>query len=362
MLKKIKTIIMAFMLLVVLSAIKINAQEVNIDFFYDQLSPYGHWFQSESYGWTWQPANVYPGWKPYSDGYWIYTDNGWTYQADNNWAWAVYHYGRWAFNESYGWIWVPGNVWSPAWVAWRHGNGYIGWAPLPPEVGWSEENGLRVENFNMETGIHWSHWCFVEDIYFNDPFVNRYIENTGRNVTLLNRTNNTTNYVILNRRIVNNCIEVREVERVTNHNVVRYNIIEADSRSNTGISRTNSGQVMFYRPAISQRRSANPPTEVIIRERNEPEDQMIQRHEQERKQHDEHFDKKYNELVEIHNREASNPGTSKEELSRQHDAELKAFNEHRDRETKVLENRHQQELNKSRHEGNKEENRKDNRQ
>ncbi len=216
--------------LVIFSVNKINAQELTIDYFYDQLAPYGHWLQTEPYGWVWQPSNIYPGWKPYSDGYWIYTGNGWTYQADNNWGWAVYHYGRWSFNESFGWIWVPGNVWSPAWVAWRRGNGYIGWAPLPPEIEWSEGYGLRSENFNFETGIRWSNWCFVEDISFNDPFVNRFIQNTGRNVTLMNRTNNITNYAIVNRQIVNNCIEVREVEKVSNRRVVRYNIVEADSR------------------------------------------------------------------------------------------------------------------------------------
>lgn len=31
-----------------------------------------------------------------------------------------------------GWVWVPGVEWAPAWVSWRVGGGYIGWAPLPP--------------------------------------------------------------------------------------------------------------------------------------------------------------------------------------------------------------------------------------
>ena len=30
--------------------------------------------------------------------------------------------GRWFFDDSYGWVWVPGSEWAPAWVAWRYGD------------------------------------------------------------------------------------------------------------------------------------------------------------------------------------------------------------------------------------------------
>lgn len=32
-----------------------------------------------------------------------------------------------------GWIWVRGEEWAPAWVDWRRGSDYVGWAPLPPD-------------------------------------------------------------------------------------------------------------------------------------------------------------------------------------------------------------------------------------
>ena len=35
-------------------------------------------------------------------------------------------------NQAYGWYWVPGYEWAPAWVAWRNNNDYYGWAPLSP--------------------------------------------------------------------------------------------------------------------------------------------------------------------------------------------------------------------------------------
>ena len=31
-----------------------------------------------------------------------------------------------------GWCWIPGTTWGPAWVNWRWGGGYVGWAPMAP--------------------------------------------------------------------------------------------------------------------------------------------------------------------------------------------------------------------------------------
>jgi hypothetical protein len=37
------------------------------------------------------------------------------------------------FIDDLGWVWVPGREWGPAWVDWRRGTRYFGWAPLPPD-------------------------------------------------------------------------------------------------------------------------------------------------------------------------------------------------------------------------------------
>jgi hypothetical protein len=74
-------------------------------------------------------------WRPYTVGRWVNSNYGWTWVSYEPFGWATYHYGRWAFDRQIGWIWVPGTVWGPAWVAWQQGSGYIGWAPLPPQVG-----------------------------------------------------------------------------------------------------------------------------------------------------------------------------------------------------------------------------------
>jgi hypothetical protein len=100
--------------------------------FYAPLSPYGSWIEVESYGRCWRPTGVARDWRPYCSGYWVWTECGWYWMSDEPWAWACYHYGWWVQHPSDAWIWIPGIEWGPAWVSWRWGDVYIGWAPLPP--------------------------------------------------------------------------------------------------------------------------------------------------------------------------------------------------------------------------------------
>ena len=83
-------------------------------------------------------------WRPYADGYWAYTDVGWTWVSNEDFGWATYHYGRWARLRDHGWVWVPGREWGPAWVSWRTGGDYVGWAPLPPRRGEVAKSFMKV--------------------------------------------------------------------------------------------------------------------------------------------------------------------------------------------------------------------------
>jgi hypothetical protein len=103
--------------------------------FQDDLAPYGNWIDDGTYGRVWQPEGSLVGaeFTPYyTGGHWALTEFGWTWVSDWNWGWAPFHYGRWIVVSGYGWCWVPGTIWGPAWVAWRAGDGYVGWAALPP--------------------------------------------------------------------------------------------------------------------------------------------------------------------------------------------------------------------------------------
>jgi hypothetical protein len=101
------------------------------------LDAFGRWIPHQHWGEVWIPARRAADWRPYRTGRWVYTDEwGWYWIAaaeEADWGWATYHYGRWAFDRQLGWVWIPGDEWAPAWVIWRHGGGYAGWAPLPPD-------------------------------------------------------------------------------------------------------------------------------------------------------------------------------------------------------------------------------------
>lgn len=112
-----------------------------LESFYIGLSPYGTWTETGDLGWIWAPAptmlstppeNAAEDWQPYTVGHWAISSYGWTWMSDEPFGWATYHYGRWFKLDEHGWAWVPGTDFAPAWVDWRSGNGYVGWAPLPP--------------------------------------------------------------------------------------------------------------------------------------------------------------------------------------------------------------------------------------
>ncbi len=108
------------------------AWSVSISYFHQELSPYGRWVSSAAYGEVWYPTAVASGWQPYSDGEWAYTDYGWTWVSYDRFGADPFHYGTWVWIDPYGWSWVPGYVWGPAWVTWAYTDSYIGWACLPP--------------------------------------------------------------------------------------------------------------------------------------------------------------------------------------------------------------------------------------
>lgn len=108
------------------------ATQENVAMFYDELAQYGSWVNYGKYGQVWYPTRVSENWRPYVDGRWVPSNDGWIFETNEAWGWATYHFGNWMPSEEYGWVWVPGSTWYPATVAWRTNDDYIGWAPVPP--------------------------------------------------------------------------------------------------------------------------------------------------------------------------------------------------------------------------------------
>jgi hypothetical protein len=119
----------------------------------------------------WRPQ-VAADWRPYSHGRWAYTPSGMTWVSYEPWGWVPYHYGSWDYVSSYGWLWRPGRVYSPAWVYWYWGSDYTGWCPIGY---YTHYYSARFGNSGFRSGVYgwaggdwglFSRWSFVSTGYF----------------------------------------------------------------------------------------------------------------------------------------------------------------------------------------------------
>jgi hypothetical protein len=95
----------------------------------DDLDEYGEWVDVEDVGHVWRPR-VSIEWRPYWRGRWGAYAGGLTWVSDDPWGYVTFHHGRWGWTSRWGWYWIPGVFYSPAWVAWNWNSSYYGWAPL----------------------------------------------------------------------------------------------------------------------------------------------------------------------------------------------------------------------------------------
>ena len=238
---------------------------VDVGFFYDDLASYGNWVQRPSYGWVWTPRAVAASWRPYEDGHWVWTDQGWTWISDEPYGWATYHYGRWYDDPEIGWSWVPGDEWAPSWVSWQEGADYIGWAPLPPgvNVGVGVVSGFG----GFAYGIAPASYVFVPERDFLAPRLGSYILASGRVGPIFARTRNFTNYRFNGGRVFNQGVPVDRIQRFTGR-VPRYQVADlAYGRGNDWRRpRVEGNRLAFFRPQVQKgAHIAAPPDRALAR-------------------------------------------------------------------------------------------------
>lgn len=193
--------------------------------FYQKLEPYGSWFETNTYGYVWQPraAEQSPNWRPYSDGHWVYTDAGWTWISEEPYGWATYHYGRWTRLRNVGWVWVPADEWAPAWVSWRKSDEYVGWAPLPPEAQFDRRRGIHnwADNYY---DISPDEYVFVPVNELGAQRVDRIAVPPERNLTIVNQTTNVTSITYNNSIIVNHGPNYDQLRSRTRQPIEHYRL------------------------------------------------------------------------------------------------------------------------------------------
>ncbi len=177
--------------------------------FYEPLGAYGSWIEVRDYGRCWRPAYIGTDWQPYGEGHWVWTDQGWYWESDEPWAWAAYHYGRWVWDPYYGWVWVPDTVWAPAWVCWREGGGYWGWAPMPPARFCGRDGLVFWENISWAPRA----FIFVEFHSFCRPIHRHHHLPMDENRRLIHNTVNINNVTIIHNTVINNAPHIDTVRQ-----------------------------------------------------------------------------------------------------------------------------------------------------
>ena len=244
---KFKAIVIILLAIVtsVVFAKKISAQQqyVSLQVFYDQLSPYGEWVDYPRWGYVWIP-DAGSDFVPYStQGHWIMTDYGMTWMSDFVWGWAPFHYGRWDYDNYYGWFWIPDNEWGPAWVSWRRAEGYYGWAPMEPGISLTISFGRGYDSRN-------DHWIFVRDRDIDRRDINRYYVNSSDHDMIIRRSSVISNtYVDNNRHTTYVTGPAREdIQRVTGR---RVNPVQVEEYNKPGQEFSNN-RLRIYRPEIAK--------------------------------------------------------------------------------------------------------------
>jgi hypothetical protein len=207
--------------------------------FYDNLAPYGQWIEDASLGYVWSP-DVEGGFRPYfTKGHWSMTQYGNTWISDYVWGWACFHYGRWTFDKYYGWLWVPGSDWGAAWVMWRLGTGYYGWAPLAPD--YKFKANLVADKY--EPPNDW--WVFLPPRYlYTGNYYNYWSGPTG-NSSLIKHTQQENHYFENSGVTYVTGPYAREVEKQTGKPVTQYHL----GTSVNLMTKTHQDDIKMFRPA-----------------------------------------------------------------------------------------------------------------
>jgi len=219
--------------------------------FYEGLAPHGQWFESDEYGWVWRPAAARAtDWRPYTRGRWVDSDQGWAWISDEPFGWATYHYGRWALLVNHGWIWVPGETWAPAWVAWRRNEECVGWAPLPPETSYADDitYGPEVE---ADYGLSAEWYTFMPVRHFDEPVITHCRPMT-ENVQFFGVTVSITNVVVRRDRVLCGGPEPRWINDCIARPMPRHSIHRRQEWRNRDDYRTQieNNRLSCYSPRV----------------------------------------------------------------------------------------------------------------
>ncbi|MBN8570409.1 MAG: hypothetical protein J0M18_12325 [Ignavibacteria bacterium] len=226
-----------------------------------------------------------PVYRPYTNGQWIATDEGWYFKAPTPQEEIVHHYGRWAYSPAMGWVWVPGRVRSPAWVDWREDENNIAWTPVPPNV-------YIVNNVIEPVPVYEDRYVVVEKKYFVEPVVTQYVYVDRVKVKKMKHLHG---LYVRDRVLYNSGPEFVEIERYSGRPIAPYKVVTMNNDfRNTWIENNN---INTFAPVFTKVKGNKSRNTVVT----QPE--------------------KFNKFVEVWNRENRNNSAGKvEDIGKQNKA------------------------------------------
>jgi hypothetical protein len=181
---------------------------------------------------------------PYNNGQWVYTDAGWYFKANTPQEDLTSHYGRWTQDPNLGWVWLPGKVWSPAWVEMRENDDYVAWAPVPPGT-YIEKDVIIQQNINE------NRYTIVEKKQFIEPSVYKYryqyVEN--KNKIMIKEMKKTDGIMVKNKTVINKGPEVGSIEKSTGKKIEQVKIKKVGKKEEVN---STTDAISIYTPEFKQ--------------------------------------------------------------------------------------------------------------
>lgn len=223
---------------------------ISFSVFYNDLADHGDWVRYRD-DYVFIPAKVERGWRPYTEGHWVYAnDYGWTWASDEPFGWATYHYGRWGYADELGWYWVPGTRWAPAWVSWRRSDDHVVWAPLPPR----RDADVSIE---ISVGdIPDFYWVAVPTRSFLEIDLRRdIIRNDRDRRRIVERTEFIGTPRVQNNIVINTVIDIDIIQKETGRKVRRVNVRKSNDPRE---ARATDEQVTVFEGEVKAESDAKP--------------------------------------------------------------------------------------------------------
>lgn len=115
--------------------------------------------------------------------------------------------------------------WGPAWVSWRTGGDYIGWAPLPPRGPGVVYEGQPIGgNVDVTFDIGPEYYNFCDVRFIGEPVLRDRIFPPVQNVTYITNTVNVTNITVQNNIVYNYGPDYTVVNRYSSRPIQRLAI------------------------------------------------------------------------------------------------------------------------------------------